>query len=48
MQQCALALDEQHDCTAALESVRSLMFIEKFSLDLELHLERLDDEAHGL
>jgi molecular chaperone HscB len=48
LQQCAVALDVQHDFKAALLAVRSLMFIEKFSHDLELRLEQLEDAANGI
>ena len=42
IQACARELDEQHDTTAAVQSVRSLMFIEKFAHDLELAFDKLE------
>ena len=40
--ECATLLDVQHDYTAAVQSVRALMFIEKFSHDLDAAFDRLD------
>ena len=39
---CAKQLDVEHDHPAAVQSVRALMFIEKFSHDLDLAFDRLD------
>ncbi len=39
---CARQLDEMHDVGAAVQSVRSLMFIEKFARDLELAFDQLE------
>ncbi len=40
--ECALRLDVQHDYPAAVESVRALMFIEKFAHDLDLAFDKLE------
>ena len=40
--ECATLLDVQHDYPAAVQSVRALMFIEKFSHDLDAAFDRLD------
>lgn len=40
LQQCARLLDEQHDFAAAVGSVRTLMFIEKFTQDLHQRLDQ--------
>ena len=42
LQQCATLLDEQQDYAAAVGAVRTLMFIEKFTHDLN---QRLDQTA---
>ena len=42
LQQCAALLDEQQDYAAAVANVRALMFIEKFTQDLN---QRLDSHA---
>lgn len=39
---CAQQLDAQHDFNAAVQTVRSLMFIEKFAHDLELAFDKLE------
>ncbi len=39
---CARQLDELHDYGAAVQSVRSLMFIEKFAHDLDLAFDKLE------
>jgi molecular chaperone HscB len=39
---CARQLDELHDTSAAVQSVRSLMFIEKFAHDLERAFDKLE------
>jgi molecular chaperone HscB len=41
LQQCAAALDEQHDFFAAVGLVRTLMFIEKFTHDLHQRIDHL-------
>ena len=40
LQQCASLLDEQHDYSAAVGSVRAMMFIEKFTQDLNQRLDQ--------
>lgn len=40
--ECAQRLDVQHDYAAAVQSVRALMFIEKFAHDLDLAFEKLE------
>jgi molecular chaperone HscB len=40
LQRCAAQLDEQHDYAAAVGSVRTLMFIEKFTHDLNQRLDQ--------
>jgi molecular chaperone HscB len=40
LQQCAAQLDEQQDFAAAVGSVRTLMFIEKFTHDLNQRLDQ--------
>jgi molecular chaperone HscB len=42
LQQCASFLDQSHDITAAVASVRTLMFIEKFSQDLHQRLDQFE------
>ena len=39
---CAKHLDLEHDYTAAVLSVRALMFIEKFAHDLDLAFDKLE------
>ena len=41
LQQCATLLDEQHDFAAAVGLVRTLMFIEKFTQDLNQRQDQL-------
>jgi molecular chaperone HscB len=43
LQQCANAIDILSDWTQAAQSVRALMFIERFEHDLDNRLERLDN-----
>jgi len=43
LQQCEQALDQQGDTPLASQSVRALMFIERFEQDLDTRLERLDN-----
>ena len=40
--ECAQRLDVQHDYSAAVQSVRALMFIEKFAHDLDLAFDKLE------
>ncbi|MES2947293.1 MAG: Fe-S protein assembly co-chaperone HscB [Pseudomonadota bacterium] len=40
--ECAVRLDVQHDYAAAVQSVRALMFIEKFAHDLDLAYDKLE------
>jgi len=40
--ECARQLDVLHDYPAAVESVRSLMFIEKFGHELDLAFDKLE------
>ena len=40
LQQCAVQIDEQQDFAAAVGSVRTLMFIEKFTHDLNQRLDQ--------
>jgi molecular chaperone HscB len=41
LQQCAAQLDQQHDYAAAVNSVRALMFLDKFSQDVHTRLDAL-------
>ena len=41
LQACATLLDTQHDYAAAVDQVRTLMFIEKFTQDLHQRLDQL-------
>jgi molecular chaperone HscB len=41
LQQCAAALDDQHDYPSAVGLVRTLMFIEKFTQDLHQRIDQL-------
>ena len=43
LQQCADTLDQQQDWAQAAQTVRALMFIERFEHDLDKRLERLDN-----
>jgi molecular chaperone HscB len=43
LQQCADAIDSHADWTNAAQTVRALMFIERFEQDLDNRLERLDN-----
>jgi len=42
LQQCERLLDQQPDYKGAVQQVRALMFIERFALDVEARLERLE------
>lgn len=42
IQQCEQQLDVAHDYSAAVQSVRALMFIEKFAHDLDLAFDKLE------
>ena len=43
IEQCAQQLDVAHDYAAAVQSVRALMFIEKFAHDLDLAFDKLEN-----
>ena len=43
---CEEFIDVQHDYTLAAGQVRALMFIERFSSDIEAHSERLESAPH--
>ena len=40
LHECATRIDELHDFPAAVQSVRALMFIEKFGHDLDLAFDK--------
>ena len=42
IQECARRLDVEHDFSAAVQSVRALMFIEKFAHDLDRAFDKLE------
>ncbi len=42
LQQCEALLDQSHDAAAAVAPVRALMFIEKFSQDLQQRLDQFE------
>ncbi len=42
LQQCATLLDQQHDALAAVGPVRALMFIEKFTQDLNQRFDQFE------
>jgi molecular chaperone HscB len=42
LQQCATLLDQQHDAVAAVGPVRALMFIEKFTQDLNQRFDQFE------
>lgn len=42
LQQCATLLDDAHDYAGAVATVRALMFIEKFALDLHQRIDQLE------
>jgi molecular chaperone HscB len=42
LQECASLLDEQHDAVAAVGPVRALMFIEKFTQDLNRRFDQFE------
>ena len=42
LQQCASLLDQQHDAVAAVGPVRALMFIEKFTQDLNQRFDQFE------
>ena len=42
LSECAQRIDHLHDFAAAVQSVRALMFIEKFGRDLELAFDKLE------
>jgi len=42
LRECATRIDGQHDFPAAVQSVRALMFIEKFGHDLDVAFDKLE------
>ncbi len=42
IRECAQRLDVEHDYPAAVQSVRALMFVEKFAHDLDLAFDKLE------
>lgn len=47
LQKCERLLDSAHDYTSAVQQVRALMFIERFSSDVDARLDRLDSSEQG-
>jgi molecular chaperone HscB len=47
LQACAVLLDDQGDATGAVQQVRALMFIERFSVDVQLRQDRLEAAERG-
>ena len=47
LQTCAALLDEQNDATGAVQQVRALMFIERFSADVQVRQDRLEAAERG-
>ena len=47
LQACAALLDDQGDATGAVQQVRALMFIERFSADVQVRQDRLDLAERG-
>jgi molecular chaperone HscB len=47
LQSCAALLDDQGDATGAVQQVRALMFIERFSADVQVRQDRLDLAERG-
>ena len=47
LQSCAALLDDQGDATGAVQQVRALMFIERFSADVQVRQDRLDVAERG-
>ena len=45
LDQCGQALDRDQDLARAVSLVRSLMFIERFSADIDKHLDRLAEDS---
>jgi molecular chaperone HscB len=47
LQACATLLDEQADAAGAVQQVRALMFIERFSVDLQVRQDRFEAAQRG-
>jgi molecular chaperone HscB len=47
LQACATLLDEQADAAGAVQQVRALMFIERFSADLQVRQDRFEAAQRG-
>ena len=47
LQACATLLDEQGDAAGAVQQVRALMFIERFSVDLQVRQDRFEAAQRG-
>ena len=47
LQKCADLLDVQHDYKGAVQQVRALMFIARFSRDVQARLDRMDTADRG-
>jgi molecular chaperone HscB len=47
LQTCAALLDDQGDATGAVQQVRALMFIERFSVDVQVRQDRLEAAERG-
>ena len=47
LQACAALLDDQGDATGAVQQVRALMFIERFSVDVQVRQDRLEAAERG-
>lgn len=47
LQKCGQLLDEAHDPHQAVAQVRALMFIERFSADIEARFDRMDSAGKG-
>jgi molecular chaperone HscB len=47
LQSCAALLDDHGDATGAVQQVRALMFIERFSADVQVRQDRLDLAERG-
>ena len=47
LQKCGQLLDVQHDYPGAVQQVRALMFIERFSKDIDARLDQMDTAERG-
>ena len=47
MLKCGQLLDVQHDYPGAVQQVRALMFIERFSCDVDARLDQMDTAERG-